>query len=90
MNDQPDVAASTKPTCNETSSTTNGRSWPAWRRMDEEQPADGQWVVFWFVDEYYLGVYNSENKRFWHNDCLLLDASFWMPLPDAPDGEGGA
>lgn len=90
MNDKTDVAASTQSPSAAVSGTPNGRSWPAWRNLDEEHPEPNQRVLFWYNGKVHLGTYLAKADRFYPGDLLWLQAFYWMPLPGAPDGEGGA
>jgi len=90
MNDQLDVAASTQPASAAVSGTPNGRSWPAWHKLDDEQPKPNQRVLFWYNGKVHLGKYLAKARRFYLGEILWLQASYWMPLPGAPYGEGGA
>lgn len=86
MNEQSGVAAPQHPPCE---NVENGRPWHEWRRMDEDQPAHSQRVLFWFGGEVSLGIFSSFRMRFYVGGRTMLQAFYWMPLPPGPE-QGGA
>ncbi len=88
MNDKTDVAASTQSPSAAESGTPNGRSWPPWRKMDEEQPEDNQQVLFWYSGECFLGAFSASTMRFYVGGKMLLQSRYWLPAPSSPYGEG--